>query len=138
MAGPLASVWLLLGAINGLIAVAAGAYGRHGFGDDFPREMFAIGAQYQMWHALALLAVALLAGRPNMRQGLLLVAGGAFTLGIALFSGSLYWLAAHGAPPVAGSAPLGGVLLMLGWVALIAEALRGFKAAAHRPLPGPR
>jgi uncharacterized membrane protein YgdD (TMEM256/DUF423 family) len=137
MAGRLGSVWLLLGATNGLIAVAAGAYGRHGFGDDFPREMFAIGAEYQMWHALALLAVALLAGRPGMRQGLLLVAGSGFTLGILLFCGSLYWLAAHGAPPVAGSAPLGGVLLMLGWVALIAEALRCFRTAAGR-LPPPR
>lgn len=138
MAGRLASVWLLLGAINGLIAVAAGAYGRHGFGDDFPREMFAIGAQYQMWHALALLGVALLAGRPGMRQGLLLVAGSGFTLGTLLFCGSLYWLAVHGTPPVAGSAPVGGVLLMLGWVALIAEALRSFKSATARPVPGPR
>jgi uncharacterized membrane protein YgdD (TMEM256/DUF423 family) len=132
MGSRLASVWLMLGALNGLLAVAAGAYGRHGFADDFPREMFAIGSEYQMWHALALLAVALLASRPGTRQGLLLVAGSAFVTGIVLFSGSLYWLAVHGTPPVAGSAPLGGVLLMLGWLALIGEGARGLGAARRR------
>ena len=51
--------WLFLGALNGLIAVAAGAYGRHGGLTPEGREMFQIAGQFQLAHALALLAVGL-------------------------------------------------------------------------------
>ena len=120
-------LWLFLGALNGLIAVGAGAYGRHGPFDDYAREMFAIGAQYQLGHALALIAVSWLASRPESCRRLTLAAGIAFTLGIVLFSGTLYWFGISRALPFAGAAPVGGGLLMLGWLILMIEAARGFR-----------
>jgi uncharacterized membrane protein YgdD (TMEM256/DUF423 family) len=51
-------------------------------------------------------------------------AGAAFTLGILLFSGSLYWFGLTGLVPVQGSAPTGGLLLTFGWLALMWTALR--------------
>jgi uncharacterized membrane protein YgdD (TMEM256/DUF423 family) len=127
--GP-ARLWLFLGALNALISVAAGAYGRHGALDLGGREMFAISVQYQMAHALALLAIAWLAslsgggklaGAPN-------IAGAAITLGILLFSGSLYWFGLAGSVPVEGAAPVGGFLMMAGWLALMWEAIRPRRA----------
>ena len=58
-------------------------------------------------------------------SGALTVAGGAFSLGIILFSGSLYVMGVTGAPPIAGAAPLGGSLFMAGWAALIWAAVKG-------------
>lgn len=129
--GPLSTatrLWLFLGALSGLLSVAAGAYGRHGALDPAAREMFGIASQYQMTHALALLATAWLASRSDRRWlAAPNVAGAAFTLGVVLFSGSLYWFAISGLVPIAGSAPAGGYLLMFGWLALIWAALRGLR-----------
>ena len=117
-------VWLGLGALNGLIAVAAGAYGWHGLGgDDGAREMFEIAARYQMTHGLALLAVAWLAERRGATAAAIVVAGVSFALGIVLFSGSIYAFVLMGALPVEGAAPVGGGMLMLGWAAIIWAAL---------------
>lgn len=112
-------LWLFLGALNGMIAVGAGAYGWHGMGgDEGAREMFAISVQYQMMHALGLLAVAWLADRRG-RAPSVTVAGIAFTAGIVLFSGSLYAFALTGAVPVEGAAPAGGFAFVVGWLALM-------------------
>lgn len=121
------AVWLFLGGLNGLVAVAAGAYGWHALaGDDGARTMFAIGAGYQMAHALALLAVAwlvtILQGRARIAAH---CAGAAFTLGALLFSGSLYWFGLAAVVPVAGAAPVGGFLMMAGWLTLMGVAIFG-------------
>lgn len=117
-------VWLFLGGLNGLLAVAAGAYGWHRLGGD---AMFTMGADYHMCHALALLAVAWLAStRPALAVHL---AGGAFMLGIILFSGTLYAFALTGNVPVPGAAPVGGALLMIGWLIIAAQ---GLAAAVRR------
>ncbi len=120
------ALWLFLGALNGLVAVAAGAYGWHSLaGDDAARKMFEIGVQYQMGHALALLAVAWLATRFEGRGRIPVhVAGAGFTLGIILFSGTLYAFGLTGIVPVEGAAPTGGLLLMIGWLALMWLAAR--------------
>ena len=119
--------WLFLGSLNGLAAVAAGAYGWHwldpheGFLD-----IFNLGVEYQMWHALALLAVAWLASRAEERGGggkALDIAGWSFTAGIVLFSGTLYIYGHVGAVLVPLAAPLGGVLLLAGWAALMWAAI---------------
>jgi len=117
-------VWLFLGALNGLVAVCAGAYGWHELGgDDGARDMFAIGVQYQMMHALGLLAVAWLADRRG-RSPVVIVAGVAFAVGIVLFSGTLYAFGMTGAVPVEGAAPAGGFAFILGWLALMWTAVR--------------
>jgi uncharacterized membrane protein YgdD (TMEM256/DUF423 family) len=118
--------WLVLGALNGFVAVGAGAYGWHSLtvDDSALRDVFAVGVDYQMWHALALFAVAWMAVR---RPGAVAphLAGIAFVAGIVLFSGSLYAMGLTGTMPVAGAAPAGGVCLMAGWAALAWAALRG-------------
>jgi len=121
-----ARLWLFVGALNALFSVAAGAYGRHGALDPAGREMFAIAVQYQMTHALALLAVAWLASRCDGCRliTILNVAGAAFTLGILLFSGALFWFGLYGLVPVEGAAPAGGFLMMAGWLALMWYAIR--------------
>lgn len=112
------SKWITIAAINGLMAVAAGAFAAHALRDRLtPSDLdaFEVGARYQMYHALALLAVAwVVANRPSrIATG----AGVCMLLGIVLFSGSLYVLALT--PLNVGLiTPLGGLSLILGWVLL--------------------
>lgn len=110
-------VWLATGAVLGGAAVGLGAYAHHGLGgEDYLVDGFKTGVTYQMWHALALLAVGVLCGFEAFRESrFLFAAGGLFTLGVVLFSGSLYWFGMTGGVPVHGAAPLGGLLLMAGW-----------------------
>jgi len=119
-------IWLLLAGINGLIAVLAGAYGWHALAaDDGGRQIFQMGVSYHMWHALALLAVAWLAGRRDGAPPLpVRLAGVAFTVGMVLFSGSLYAVGLTGTAPVPYAAPVGGGSFMIGWAALIWAAIR--------------
>lgn len=123
-------LWLLLGALNALLSVAAGAYGRHGAMEPTGREMFGIASQYQMTHGLALLAVAWLASRGGGWRSAASIAGAAFALGIVLFSGTLYAFGVTGLVPVEGAAPAGGFLMMAGWLALVCGAVW-----RHRPSP---
>ncbi len=119
--------WLFLAALNGLVAVAAGAYGWHSLevSDTGLSDIFAIGVQYQMWHALALFAVAWLASRRQRPAIAVAVAGWAFVAGIVLFSGSLYAFGIIGSVVVPYAAPAGGIFLMAGWAALIRAAFGG-------------
>ena len=123
----MSGLWLMIGGLNGLIAMGAGAYGWHSLGaDDAVREIFMMGVGYQMWHALAILATALLATRPEFEGSRLpSLAGIGFTLGTVLFSGTLYAYALLGYVLVEGAAPFGGFLLMAGWLAII---ICGYKA----------
>lgn len=120
-----ARIWLAAGALFGLLAVAAGAAGTHALRDALDADalrVFETAARFQMYHALALLAVGLLAIR---RRSLALnVAGALFALGTPLFSGSLYALALSGVGVLGAVAPVGGVCLMAGWAALAIAALR--------------
>jgi len=111
--------FLLLGAINGFLAVSFGAFAAHGLkGLLSPGllEVFQTGVEYQALHALALLIVGLL-GRSARLEGLT-VAGWAFATGILLFSGSLYLLALTDARWLGMVTPLGGTAFLVGWAAL--------------------
>jgi uncharacterized membrane protein YgdD (TMEM256/DUF423 family) len=117
--------FLLLGAAYGLLGVVLGAYGAHALSKQISAEMLAVyhtGVEYQFYHAFALLAVGLL-GRLKPAP-LLTVAGGCFAAGVLLFSGSLYWYALSGPHWLVYVTPLGGLLFMAGWAALIAAQLR--------------
>lgn len=119
-------LWLLLAAVSGLTAVVAGAYGAHWLpGDEHMRDAFKTGVLYQLVHALALLAVAWLASRPETKRAASVhLAGIGFIAGILLFSGTLYVFGLTGRIPVAGAAPVGGGCFMLGWAALAWTAVR--------------
>ena len=89
------SLFIALAAINGFIAVGLGAFAAHGLKNRLPEDLLAIfqtGVQYQMYHALALFGVGLLAMQLS-DSALLRASGWAFVVGIVIFSGSLYVLA---------------------------------------------
>lgn len=109
----------MLGCTFALVAVAAGAFGAHAMRARLEPEMLAVwetGARYQMYHALALLAVAMAAGR--WPGGGWSAAGWLFTAGIVVFSGSLYVLAFSGVRWLGAVTPLGGLCFLGGWIAL--------------------
>jgi uncharacterized membrane protein YgdD (TMEM256/DUF423 family) len=118
-------LWFFLGAINGFLAVAAGAFGAHGLKTRVSADMLAVfetGARYQMYHALALLAAGWIAAQaPSwMAAG----AGWCFLVGIILFSGSLYALSLSGLRWLGAITPFGGTAMLIGWALLAAAALR--------------
>jgi uncharacterized membrane protein YgdD (TMEM256/DUF423 family) len=109
----------MLGCAFAFVAVAAGAFGAHALRARLEPDMLAVwetGARYQMYHALALLAVAMAAGR--WPGGGWTVAGWLFTAGIVVFSGSLYVLAFSGVRWLGAITPLGGLCFLGGWIAL--------------------
>lgn len=111
------NIWILLGGLNAALSVAAGAYGWHSLGDTPEiRDIFMMGSQYQMWHALGMLGVGLMLDRGPSKA--LAVAGAFFQVGIILFSGTLYSFGEFMIVPVEGAAPFGGGLLIAAWVIL--------------------
>lgn len=120
-----ARLFLLCGAGYGLLGVAFGAFGAHALRTRLTPDLMAVyhtGVEYQFYHALALLGVGvLLQLRPA--PGLML-AGGCFTAGVLLFSGSLYALALSGVRLLGAVTPLGGLLFLAGWAALLWSLLR--------------
>jgi uncharacterized membrane protein YgdD (TMEM256/DUF423 family) len=100
---------VVAGALNGAIAVAAGAFGAHALKERLePRalEVFETAARYQMYHALAMLLCALLVAK---------TAGWIFQIGIILFSGSLYALALTDVKMLGAITPFGGLGFLAGW-----------------------
>ena len=121
-------LWLLTG-INGFLAVACGAFGAPGLerwlsgAEAFERRMawWQTASQYHLTHALALAAAAYLASRDPAAGKL---AGLCFQVGILLFSGSLYAMTLSGARWLGAVTPLGGLALLLGWVAVAVAGYR--------------
>lgn len=108
--------WALAGAINAFLSVAAGAFGAHALKSRLSERMlnaFETGARYQMFHALGLLAVAVLAAQPAQGAS---AAGYSMLAGITLFSGSLYVMALTDTPRLGIITPFGGLFLLASWV----------------------
>jgi len=117
--------FLLIGSLAGFLAVALGAFGAHGLRARLSPEMLAVfetGVRYHMFHALALLATAMLAER--MGGALVACAGWSFVAGIVLFSGSLYVLALTGITVLGAVTPFGGLAFLAGWACLAVAALK--------------
>ena len=74
--------------------------------------------QYQMWHTLALIGVAWICTQGGRAGKLASFAGCAFSTGIVVFSGSLYYFGLNGELLVNGAPPLGGFSYMAGWCLL--------------------
>lgn len=115
----------LMGALFGAMSVGFGAFGAHALrsrvtdGSMEPRmlEVWQTAASYQMYHALALLAVTwVLIKQPGSTSAH--VAGVAFIMGVTLFSGSLYTMVLSGVKWLGAITPLGGVAMLIGWTAL--------------------
>ncbi len=117
--------WWGMAAMSGALVVMAGAFGAHALeGQLAPRlaAAFETGVRYQAWHTLAMLAVlAWRAAHPRRGQVLVL---GLWTAGIVLFSGSLYVMALTGVRGLGMITPIGGLLMIGGWLALAVCAQR--------------
>jgi uncharacterized membrane protein YgdD (TMEM256/DUF423 family) len=130
--GPLMHrTFMILGALSAGLSVAAGAFGAHALRARVePRllEVFETAARYQMYHALALFAVAWVIARgsgvaseelgPAPGIGMAVAAGWLFVAGTVVFSGSLYAMTFTGIRGLGAIAPIGGVCFLVGWVCL--------------------
>jgi uncharacterized membrane protein YgdD (TMEM256/DUF423 family) len=111
--------FLVSGALLGALAVAAGAFGAHALKDRLSPDLastYELAVRYQMYHALALLAVGVVLARfPGWAVQ---VAGWLFLAGTLIFSGTLYLLVLTGTRWLGAITPIGGTALLLGWLAL--------------------
>ena len=118
-------LFIVLGAVAGFVGVSLGAFGAHALrarlsaGD---LAVFETGVRYQLVHAIALVIVGVLIARRPAR--LTITAGWCFTLGIVLFSGSLYVLSITGTTAVGVVTPLGGLCFLAGWACLALGEIR--------------
>lgn len=112
--------FLTFAALSGLLAVGLGAFAAHGLKprlDPALLSAFQTGVTYQMYHALALVGIAVLTSRePNPW---LKAAGYCFMIGTLTFSGSLYGLAIGGPRWLGPITPLGGLAFLSGWLCLL-------------------
>lgn len=112
-------MWIVVAAVSGALAVAAGAFGAHGLKARVAAEQVAswtTASQYHLLHSVVLLALALYAaqsGKPVQWPAAL------FTIGIVLFSGSIYLLVLTPAKWLGPVTPVGGLFLIAGWVSLL-------------------
>ena len=133
--------WLAMGAFLGFASVGLGAFGAHGLKtslrngalapDEQERrlENWETAARYQMYHALALVCVGTIAaGRPRRVFD---VAAVSFCCGVTVFSGCLYAYVLTGSKAWAMIVPVGGVLLLVGWLALLVGSVLPAPAAAQ-------
>jgi uncharacterized membrane protein YgdD (TMEM256/DUF423 family) len=117
--------WVVVGASSGLVAVALGAFAAHALKARLEPQLlvtFETGVRYQMYHALALVALGLLAERGATAWHF--ASGALFVAGTLLFSGSLYALALSGVRWLGAITPFGGVAFLAGWFCLAAAAWR--------------
>jgi uncharacterized membrane protein YgdD (TMEM256/DUF423 family) len=114
------------GAIAGLFGVLLGAFAAHALKTRLPEDLlqvFEVGVRYQMYHALALLAVAWACLK--WPGPLTSSAGWLFIAGIVVFSGSLYVLSFTGIRWLGAITPVGGLAFAAGWICLALAAWKG-------------
>ena len=117
--------WLATAAASGFITVALGAFGAHALKQSFSAyqlEIWQTAVHYQMFHTLALLALAAMGH--NLCRRMANIAGWGFAIGIVVFCGSLYLLAFTGIKWLGAITPIGGLAFLVGWAILVVAALR--------------
>ncbi|KZN32565.1 hypothetical protein N474_18445 [Pseudoalteromonas luteoviolacea CPMOR-2] len=114
----MAKLFLIIGSTFCMLSVALGAFAAHGLKShvsDYAVGIFKTAAEYQMTHGLAIIAVAFL-----IKWGMQIKwAGYLFSVGVLLFSGSLYLLALTGAKWLGPVTPIGGMCFIFGWLIMI-------------------
>lgn len=118
---------IISGAVHGFLAVALGAFGAHALEDildDYGLGIWNTAIQYQMLHAVALIAVGILMSKSLFGEvKKLKTAMICFNLGIVFFSGSLFVLALSGIKVLGAITPIGGVLFLVGWILVIVSTM---------------
>ena len=118
--------FIAFAALSGAVSVIAGSVSAHGLDPVAEAKEIGwlqIGSQYAAIHALAMLAVACLAGMGRLRAGPALAAQWLFLVGGVLFPGALYSLALHGPRLLGAVPPIGGTAFILGWLLVATGAL---------------
>jgi uncharacterized membrane protein YgdD (TMEM256/DUF423 family) len=116
----LQQVFLIIGALFGLLSVAAGAFGAHLLKSKLSSDsltIFEVAVRYQMYHALVLMGLVALMGL--FPSTWFACAGWLFIVGIVIFSGSLYALVFSGVKLWGAITPIGGLLLLISWLVLL-------------------
>lgn len=121
-----AKLFLVLGCIAALLAVAIGAFGAHGLKARMAPELMLVyktGVEYHFYHALGLILVGLTVWRLP-ESGYLTAAGWAMLAGIVLFSGSLYLLSLTGLGWLGAITPVGGAAFVAAWALFAAAVIK--------------
>ena len=121
------NILLIIAAVFGGLRVAIGAFATHSLKSILTEQAMGwmnTGVQYQQFHALALLAVAIL-WKVQPSWNLLKQSGWSFIIGMVLFSGSLYAMAATDVRALGMITPIGGLAFLLGWLLLVVACWRG-------------
>jgi len=121
--------YAVIGALNVALAIALGAFGAHGLKDIVSERMlanFETGVRYHMYSALGLILISMLyqftQESKKIKQGALLICAGT-----VVFSGSLYVMSLTGKTILGAITPIGGVLLIAGWILVAVGVLRPYK-----------
>ena len=123
-----ARLFLVVAALLGALSIVGGAFGAHALKGQLTEaalNSFETGVRYQMYHAIALISVALLV-KQHPDVSVLTTAGWCFIVGVVLFSGSLYGLSLGGIKALGPVTPLGGVAFIAGWVCLAIASVKTF------------
>ena len=118
--------FIIIGAINAFLSVALGAFGAHGLEGKLSQkymETWHTAVQYQMFHALGIIAIGILAGN-FASSSLLSWTGWLMLIGIILFSGSLYVLSVTKISILGAITPFGGLAFLAAWIVLIVFAAK--------------
>ncbi|RLB49150.1 MAG: DUF423 domain-containing protein [Deltaproteobacteria bacterium] len=136
--------WLVAAGVSGALAVALGAFGAHGLeaalavAEDGAKRIgwWETAAHYHLIHSVALIGVAWARSTTTGRAPT--VAGGAFVLGVVLFSGSLYAMTLTDVRALGMVTPLGGTAFIVGWVSLALAGGRVGRQGGASPTHSPR
>lgn len=112
-------MWIIVAALSGAAAVVAGAFGAHGLRARVSAEQLSAwttASQYHLLHSVVLLAIALYAAQTGASIRL---QGSLFSAGVVLFAGSIYLLVLTEQRWLGPITPIGGLLLIAGWVSLL-------------------
>ena len=119
--------WIIIGAIFAALSVLIGAFGAHGLKGKVSIEdlvIFEVGVRYQMYHALALILLGLIG--VSMPGKILILPGILFCSGIIIFSGSLYLMVLTNMRWLGAITPIGGFLLIFGWLSLVFKIYKNY------------
>ena len=126
-----ARTWWVLGCLFGFLGVVGGAFGAHALEEMVSPDRlhtWGVGTSYLQVHGMALICLGLL--RTTVVDRALDVAGVAFTVGICLFSGSLWTLVLLDLPILGAVTPFGGVCFLVGWLAALTGGWRAIVPSA--------
>lgn len=120
--------FIVIGAVLAFLSVAFGAFGAHILKTRLTEQdlaVFQTGVHYQMYHALGMIVIGILALTVFSGQSTLLSwSGWLMAVGVLLFSGSLYALTLSGVRVLGAITPIGGVAFLISWLLVVIAALR--------------